>query len=627
MVFAVAHLMAFSSVGAAEPALDFGRQIRPILANKCLACHGPDAAERKAGLRLDQRDAALAIAESGEKAIVPGQPGQSELIRRINSPDADLRMPPAETKKTLSADEKALLARWIAEGAKYDIHWSFVAPVRPLLPEVTDKAWPRNAIDRFILARLGREGLAPSREAPRHALIRRLTLDLTGFPPTLDEIDAFETDDRPDAYERLVDRLMASPLYGERMAVDWLDAARFADTHGYHIDSGRDMTRWREYVIESFNRNTPYDEFTVEQLAGDLLPATGDPQRDLRQKLASGFNRNHMINFEGGAIPEEYLNAYIVDRVNTTGTVFLGLTVACTQCHDHKYDPITQREFYQLYAFFNNVPESGLDGRKGNAVPLIRLPSPEQQQELTQIAADIQRLEAQAANPGPDIDAAQAEWERSVAAAQSQQWTALALAAGKSAGGATLTSQEDKSVLVTGANPATDTYVLTSQPAGPITGVRLEALPHDSLNGKGPGRSVNGNIVLTDVRISLVPAGEGALPLPLKIKAASADFSQKDFAVGLSIDDKPNTGWAIHPEMGKPHFAVFELEEKVELPAGAKLQLTLDFQSGFGQHQLGNFRLSATSVANPQGATAERPSSGPRFASTTASRFRRRSRR
>jgi hypothetical protein len=420
MLLAALALMLASPGRAAEPPLDFGRQIRPILANNCLACHGPDAAERKAGLRLDQREAALAAAESGEKAIVPGKPDASELVRRIYATDADLRMPPAETKKTLSADEKALLARWIAEGAKYDLHWSFVAPQRPPLSEVKYAAWPRNPIDRFILARLEREGLSSAPEAPRHTLIRRLTLDLTGFPPTLDEIDAFEADTRPDAYERLADRLLASPLYGERMAVDWLDAARFADTHGYHIDSGRDMTRWREYVIESFNRNTPYDQFTVEQLAGDLLPATGDPERDLRQKLASGFNRNHMINFEGGAIPEEYLNAYIVDRVNTTGTVFLGLTVACTQCHDHKYDPLTQREFYQLYAFFNNVPEVGLDGRKGNAVPLIRLPSDEQRQELERVTAEIAKLEPRIANPGPEIDAAQAQWEKSASSTEGQ---------------------------------------------------------------------------------------------------------------------------------------------------------------------------------------------------------------
>jgi hypothetical protein len=592
-----------SAIHSAEPPVDFVRQIRPLLANNCLKCHGPDARERQAGLRLDVREVAVAPAESGQIAIVPGQPERSELIKRVTSADPDLRMPPAEAKKSLSADEIALVRRWIAEGARYQSHWAFTAPTKPAIPETKNFAWPRGAVDRFILSRLEREGLAPSSEATRETLIRRLTLDLTGFPPTLAEIDAFLADTRPDAYERLVDRLMASPHYGERMALDWLDAARFADTHGYHIDAGRDMTRWREYVIDSFNRNTSYDRFTLEQIAGDLLPETGDPERDLRQKLASGFNRNHMINFEGGAIPEEYLNAYIVDRVNTTGTVFLGLTVACTQCHDHKYDPLTQREFYQLYAFFNNVPEKGLDGSKGNAAPLVRVPARQQQAELARLADEIKRLEARIAEPGAAVDAAQAEWELSVASQRDDGWTSLTLDSLVSAGGATLTQQDDKSVLVTGTNPATDTYELTTAPpAGPLTAVRLEALPDDSLNGKGPGRSVNGNIVLTDVRLAMVPKDAGAAPQPLKIKAATATFSQQDFPVAAAIDDKPDTGWAIHPEMGKPHWAMFEFAQKVDLPAGGKLHVTLVFESKFAQHQLGRFRLSATSADNPAGA-------------------------
>ena len=394
-----------------QSAIDYNRQIRPLLANHCWKCHGPDAAQRQAGLRLDVRESALAAAESGERPIVPGHSDKSELVRRINAADAAERMPPADENKPLSAADKKLLARWIAEGARYQTHWAFAAPARPPLPPVRDTSWPRGEVDTFVLARLERESLSPSPAADKPALIRRLTLDLTGLPPTLEEVDAFLADGRPDAYERLVDRLLAAPRYGERMATDWLDASRFADTHGYHIDSGRDMTRWREYVIESFNQNLPYDRFTVEQLAGDLLPETGDREQDLRQKLASGFNRNHMINFEGGAIPQEYLNAYIVDRVNTTGTVFLGLTVACTQCHDHKYDPISQREFYQLYAFFNNLPENGLDGRKGNAPPLLSFPTREQQEQLDAVAGEIRALEEQiaaakgSADPPPDAEA------------------------------------------------------------------------------------------------------------------------------------------------------------------------------------------------------------------------------
>ena len=587
----------------AEPPVDFSRQIRPILANNCFKCHGPDAAERKGGLRLDQRESAIGEAESGEHPIVPGKPEASELIQRISSADADLRMPPPKTKKSLTEGEKSLLSRWIAEGADYQSHWAFTAPVSPTLPEVKQADWPRSELDRFILARLEREALAPSAEASRTTLIRRLSLDLTGFPPTIGEVEAFLADERPDALERLVDRLMASPHFGERMAVDWLDASRFADTHGYHIDAGRDMTLWREYVINSFNQNLPFDQFTVEQLAGDLLPATGDTNRDLRQKLASGFNRNHMINFEGGAIPQEYLTAYIIDRVNTTGTVFLGLTVACTQCHDHKYDPLTQREFYQLYAFFNNVPEAGLDGSKGNAMPFIRVPTRDQEREHAEVARKIKEAEAAIAAAEPEIAAAQMKWEETALAKRDQQWKPLVFESAVSKGGATLKQEEDKSVLASGENPATDTYELIAGGLEFVTGIRLEALPHENLKGKGPGRSDNGNIVLTNVRLLLV-AAEGENRMPLVLKAASANFSQKDFPVANAIDDNPESGWAVHPEVGKPHSAVFELDKRLELSAGEKLLVELSFQSKFGQHQLGHFRLSATYVTNPHAASS-----------------------
>jgi hypothetical protein len=585
----------------AEPPVDFSRQIRPILANNCFKCHGFDAAERQAGLRLDQREAATGEAESGEHAIVPGKPEASELIKRVSSADADLRMPPPETKKSLTEAEKTLLSRWIAEGANYQTHWAFTAPVSPPLPDVQQAAWPRGELDRFILSRLEREGLAPSAEASRTTLIRRLSLDLTGFPPTIGDVEAFLVDERPDALERLVDRLMASPHHGERMAVDWLDASRFADTHGYHIDAGRDMTLWRKYVIDSFIQNVPFVRFTIEQLAGDLLPSTGDAERDLVQKLASGFNRNHMINFEGGAIPEEYLTAYIIDRVNTTGTVFLGLTVACTQCHDHKYDPLTQREFYQLYAFFNNVPEAGLDGSKGNAKPLIRVPTREQAREHEEVAAKIKEAEAAIAAAEPEIAAAQVKWEETALAKRDQQWKPLAFESAISKGGATLTQEDDKSVLASGENPATDTYELTAGGLEFVTGIRLEALPHESLKGQGPGRSDNGNIVLTNVRL-LVLSADGNAPKALQLKAASANFSQKDFPVANAIDDKPGSGWGIHPELGKPHSAIFELEKRLELLPTEKLLVELSFQSIYGQHQLGRFRVSATYATNPHAA-------------------------
>lgn len=372
---------------SAEGQADLNRDAQRILADNCFQCHGPDAAIRKAGLRLDQRDAALQPAESGAFAVVPGKPDRSELLRRIDTDDDTERMPPAVSKKHLSPQQRALLRRWIEAGAGYQQWWSFTPPTRPAIPTVSRPEWPRNAVDHFVLERLDAAGLAPSPEASRETLLRRLSFDLTGLPPTLAEIDAFLSDTSENAYERQVERLLASSHFGERMALEWLDAARFADTNGYHLDNGRDMTRWRAWVIDAFNENLPFDQFTIQQLAGDLLP-----NATRRQLVASGFHRNHMINFEGGAIPEEYHTAYIVDRVNTTATVWLGLTIGCAQCHDHKYDPITQRDFYGLYALFNNVPEKGLDGNQGNAVPLIPLPSEDQSRDLAALDEQIKQL-------------------------------------------------------------------------------------------------------------------------------------------------------------------------------------------------------------------------------------------
>ena len=585
-------------------AIDYNRQIRHILADKCLACHGFDAAERKANLRLHVRDSAIGKAESGEIAIVPGQPEKSELIARINSTDENLRMPPPETKKKLTDEEKALLKQWIAEGAKYQTHWAFTAPQKPALPAIKDKAWPRGEIDLFIAARLEANNLKPSPEAAKTTLIRRLTLDLLGLPPTPAEVDAFLADQSADAYERLVDRLMASPFYGERMAVDWLDASRFADTHGYHIDSGRDMTRWREYVIESFNRGVPWDQFTIEQLAGDLLPETNDPAENLRRKIASGFNRNNMINFEGGAIPQEYLTAYIIDRVNTTGTVFLGLTVGCTQCHDHKFDPLTQKDFYSLYAFFNTLPENGLDGSKGNAAPMIKAPRPGQDQLLAAIASSIADLEKRLISPLPEVDAAQAKWEVSALDEAKNAWQFAEVSDVISKGGATLKNLPDGSYLATEKNPDKETYQMRLRlrpELKQVTAVRLEALPDDSLPMKGAGRSANGNIVMTGVKISLRTDARGEAEwLNLPISAAEADFSQKEYQIAGVLDADPANGWGIYPEVGKAHQAMFTLAEPLALSTPREIRVTLDFQSQFSQHQIGRFRLAVASAAKPQ---------------------------
>ena len=365
---AMSSLSAEEGVPRHTSRVDFARQIRPLLADTCFTCHGPDSQNRETDLRLDTKDGAFAEL-GGYHAIVPGDTEESEMLRRLRSDDPDERMPPPDQVRQLTDEQIALIERWIEEGAPWNEHWAFVPPSRPELPQAKHKDWPRNGIDHFILRRLERESLSPSPEADRESLIRRVTLDLTGLPPTIGEIDAFLADDSPDAYERVVDRLLASPRYGEHMAVSWLDAARYADTDGYQNDRLRYMWPWRDWVIMALNENMPFDQFTIEQLAGDMLP-----DATLLQQIATGFNRNHRITSEGGSIPEEWIVEYVVDRVDTTATVWLGLTMGCARCHDHKYDPISQREYYQLFAYYNNVPEWGLGPNNGNSPPFISVP-------------------------------------------------------------------------------------------------------------------------------------------------------------------------------------------------------------------------------------------------------------
>ncbi len=391
-VLALLGSASWAAADAPTPeAIDFNRDVRQILSNHCFACHGPDQAKRQAGLRLDKQDHALAVLESGQRAIVPGDSKASTLIARITNPDDEAAMPPAGGGRRLTPREVDVLRRWIDQGAPWKGHWSYLKIERPAVPQVSEAAWPKTPIDHFILQRLEAEELKPAPEADKTTLMRRLSFDLTGLPPTTADVDAFVADNDAGAYEKLVDRLLASPRYGERMAQKWLDLARYADTNGYHIDNHRDMWRYREWVIEAFNRNLPFDRFATEQLAGDLMPGA-----TLEQKIASGFHRNVMVNFEGGADPQEYLTKYIVDRVTTTATVFLGSTLACTECHDHKYDPFTQREFYQLYAYFNSVPEQGLDGQKENPRPSIRVASPEQTAQAAKFAGQLAALESRA---------------------------------------------------------------------------------------------------------------------------------------------------------------------------------------------------------------------------------------
>ena len=418
--FAAIVLVLTNSSAAQDEPVSFNRDIRPILSDVCFQCHGPDAKERKGDLRLDNAEQLFAERD-GHRVLVPGDPAKSELFRRLTATDADERMPPESSGKKLSQQQITTIRRWIEQGAKYQGHWAFLAPTRPRVPQISNlKSQISNPIDRFVLSRLERAGLSPSNQASRATVLRRITLDLTGLPPSMDEIDEFLKDDSPDAYERVVDRLLASPRFGERFARPWLDAARYADTSGYQSDGDRSMWRWRDWVIEAFNDNKPFDEFTIEQLAGDLLPK---PTMD--QVLATGFNRNHRGNAEGGIIPEEYAVEYVVDRVDTTATVWLGLTLGCCRCHDHKFDPFSQREYYQLFSFFNNVPERGRAVKFGNSPPFVKTPTREQQRQLQEMQFRHGILEGFSDRLLETMPAEQTKWERRLAEERANEidWT------------------------------------------------------------------------------------------------------------------------------------------------------------------------------------------------------------
>ena len=374
------------AAGKPKP-VGFARDVRPILSDHCFACHGPDDKARKAGLRLDTQEGAFAELESGGRAIVPGKPGESELIARVESHDPEQQMPPKKFGKPISPEQIAVLRRWVEQGATWTKHWAFKPPQKPAPPAVKDAAWPINAVDRFILDRLEDEGLKPEPQASKTALIRRVTLDLTGLPPTPEEVDAFLADKSARAYETVVDRLLDSPRYGEHMARFWLDAARYGDTHGLHLDNYREIWPYRDWVIRAFNANMPFDRFIVEQLAGDLLP---DPTLD--QIVATGFNRCHVSTSEGGSIEEEVYVRNIVDQVDTNGTVFLGLTTGCARCHDHKYDPIRAKDYYQLFAFFNNIDGPAMDGNSAKWEPILPVPTRRQRDTIRSIDGQIAAL-------------------------------------------------------------------------------------------------------------------------------------------------------------------------------------------------------------------------------------------
>ncbi len=588
--------------GPGEP-LSFNRDVRPILSDHCYECHGPDEAVRQAGLRLDNGESAHGALPSGRRALVPGDLDRSQLFQRVAAVDALDRMPPPHADSTLSDGEIEVLGRFILQGAEFEDHWAYRVPVRPEPPAVADADWARGDLDRFVLARLEQEGLAPSAETDRRTLVRRLSLDLTGLPPTPAEVNAFLADDRPDAYERVVNCLLASDRYGEHMARSWLDAARYADTNGYHIDNERTMWRWRDWVIEAFNRNQPFDEFTVEQLAGDLL---SDPTP--AQLLATGFHRNHMINFEGGAVPEEYRVQYVFDRTDTTATVWMGLTAGCAKCHDHKFDPVSQREYYQLAAFFNTVAEVGLDGSQGNAEPRIPAPDPAQRAVLEELDAELAPLEALLDDTNDDAVASQAAWQAEWERKLGEKWRLLAPVRIESRAGAEMTLLEDGSIEVSGENPGTDVYVIEADTdLERIGAVRLEALRDRTDPGAGIGRSEDGSFVLTEIEVRATPLAGGGPSRDLDFVHGYADYATSFLPVEQAIDGDESTGWgAGYVTRPTARTAVFrvgqnlspEAEEAEEADphhaGGARLRIVLRQESSYPQKTLRRFRLTVS---------------------------------
>ena len=409
LIFIVPHF------AVAADRIEFNRSVLPILTNNCYPCHGPDSKKRKAKLRLDQRESAIKKRRGGKQAVSPGKVSASELIRRVTTEDEDDRMPPADGGRPLSAEQIEILKAWVRQGAEYQSHWAFAAPRKPKKPRLKNAAWAKNDIDRFVLARLEDEGLQPAAEGRREMLIRSVSFDLTGLPPSLAELDKFLSDKSPAAYPRMVDRYLASPAYGEHMARHWLDLARYADSNGYQYDTERQQWVWRDWVIHAYNSNKPFDEFTIEQLAGDLMPGATPGQR-----LATGFNRNHGITIEGGIIDEEYRTEYVMDRLVTTGEVWMAMTIGCARCHEHKFDPVSQKEFYQLYAFFNQVPERGANG----FAPRQRLPSPLAAAQQRGRDEELARLKAELRKPA-NLDAKLAAWARQAAKGPPGGWTVL----------------------------------------------------------------------------------------------------------------------------------------------------------------------------------------------------------
>ena len=559
-------VMANSQARADLPS--FSRDIRPLLSDRCLSCHGPDDKGRKGGLRLDLPEAAIAGGKSGEAGITPGNVSESEILKRMRSTDPDEIMPPPSVKKALSPEQIKLFEDWIAAGAKYETHWAFETPGRPVVPTPVHPAWPvRNEIDAFVQAMLAKAGPGPAVEADRTTLFRRVTFDLTGLPPVMDETAAFLADASPQAFEHAVDRLLASPRYGEKWARKWLDLARYADTNGYEKDRPRTIWPYRDWVIRALNADMPYDRFTIEQIAGDLLP---NPTTD--QRIATGFHRNSMQNEEGGIDPLEFRYYAMVDRVSTTSATWLGLTLQCAQCHTHKFDPVTHREYFSIMAFLNNADE-----------PELPLPGPNFEQKEKDRAAKLESL----------LAALPARWQEAQSQPANIAWQ-------KPASIEVEPNEEDHATALPGqlvafAVPGPDKTKVVLHLAGlpeNTTHLRLEALTDDALPHQGPGRTPHGNFVLSEIEVQ--SAGQRLTLLPV-----SASAEQKGYPLSAAVDSRLDTGWAVDEGKGKlnqPQSAIFAFAKA--LPGAASLNVTLHQQFG-GHHTIGRLKLLVGTAPAP----------------------------
>ena len=578
--FAALSRIAFG-VEPGEPRVEFNRDIRPILSDVCFQCHGPDKNQRKADLRLDVKEDVYKDRD-GYALIVPGKLDDSELYARLVDADEKQRMPPPNALRQLTKPEIELFKRWIEQGGEWQGHWAYIRPGHTAVPQVaSDSGFIRNEIDKFILKKLREKGLAPAPDADRTTLIRRLSFDLTGLPPTPREVNEFISDKRENAYEVLVDRLLPSPKFGERMAMFWLDLVRYADTNGYHGDNHEDRDMYRDWVIEAFNNNLSFDQFTIEQLAGDLLP-----DATVQTRIASGYNRLLMTTREGGAQAKEYLAKYSADRVRNFSSVWLAGTLGCAECHDHKYDPFTTRDFYSMASFFADIQEIAVGEQPGT-----KFPTPEQATALARFDEQIAPLRKVLDTQTPELDSAQLAWEESLRT-KKIEWVVLKPASAVSKLGAALKMQDDGSVLATGENPPTDTYELKfAAPSIDVTALRLEVLPDDSLPAKGPGRGGNGNFVLNELTVM---AGDK----PLEWSTVSATHSQDKWAVAGAADGNPQTGWAILPQVGQVNEAVFESKSDLKTSDQNALTAVMQFNFG-GAHTIGKFRFSVTCAARP----------------------------